>query len=204
MKSPSAAQVHPAKEKVRREMRLRLRTMGDALRAEASLLICATAAALPAFRAAPCVALFAPLPSEPDIHPLIEEAWAQGKQLALPRMFRDESGPHLHWHAVGNWSDVIEPGPFGLREPEPSRCPRLEIAALDCVFVPGLAFDSTGLRLGRGGGFYDRFLGLVPKSLPRFGLLFACQRVPRLPREPHDQALPAIVTEEGLASFDAA
>jgi 5-formyltetrahydrofolate cyclo-ligase len=193
-----------AKEELRRALRERLRGLTAAYRAEASLVICELAARQPAFRAASSIALFAPLPTEPDIHPLIEEAWAQGKQVALPRMFRDERGPHLHWHAVTGWSGVTEPGRFGLREPDPDVCPRLEPSKLGCAFVPGLAFDETGLRLGRGGGFYDRFLAAAPADLPRFGLMFACQRVAALPREPHDQALPAIVTEDGLAAFDAA
>jgi 5-formyltetrahydrofolate cyclo-ligase len=191
----------PGKDELRREMRRRLRDMDPARRAGASLVICGEAAALAAFRDAQTVALFAPLPTEPDIHPLIEEAWAQKKRVALPRMFREGDVPHLDWHAVTAWDEVVEPGPFGLREPDHLRCPRVEIAELDCVFVPGLAFDPTGLRLGRGGGYYDSFLGRAPEKLPRFGLMFAGQRVEKLPREPHDQALPAIVTEDGLITF---
>jgi 5-formyltetrahydrofolate cyclo-ligase len=175
--------------------------MDPARRAEASLVICKEAAALAAFRDAKTIALFAPLPTEPDIHPLIEEAWAQKKRVVLPRMFRDGDVPHLDWHAVTAWDEVIEPGPFGLREPDHLRCPRIEIAELDCVFVPGLAFDPRGLRLGRGGGYYDSFLARAPKKISRFGLMFACQRIEKLPREPHDQALPAIVTEDGVVAF---
>jgi 5-formyltetrahydrofolate cyclo-ligase len=193
----------PDKDELRREMRRRLRALDPARRAEASLVIGEEAAALPAFREAKTVALFAPLPTEPDIHPLIEEAWAQKKRVVLPRMFREGDVPHLQWHAVTTWDEVIEPGPFGLREPDHLRCPRVEIAELDCVFVPGLAFDQTGLRLGRGGGYYDSFLAHAPKQLSRFGLFFACQRVEKLPREPHDQALPAIVTEDGVVTFPA-
>jgi 5-formyltetrahydrofolate cyclo-ligase len=189
------------KEEWRREMRRRLRAMDPARRAEASLVICEEAADLPAFRNAATVALFAPLPTEPDIHPLIEEAWAQKKRVVLPRMFREGAVPHLDWHAVAAWDEVVEPGPFGLREPDHRRCPRAAIPELDCVFVPGLAFDETGLRLGRGGGYYDSFLDRAPAGLPRFGLMFACQRVAHLPREPHDRALPAVITEEGLATF---
>jgi 5-formyltetrahydrofolate cyclo-ligase len=191
------------KDEWRREMRRRLRALDPARRAEASLVICEEAAGLAAFRDAATVALFAPLPTEPDIHPLIEEAWAQKKRVVLPRMFREHDGPHLDWHAVTAWDEVVEPGPFGLREPEPLRCPRVAIAELDCVFVPGFAFDETGLRLGRGGGYYDSFLSRAPKKLLRFGLMFACQRVEKLPREPHDQALPAIVTEDGVVAFTA-
>src|SRR5260370_34064616 len=108
-----------AKEKLRREMRARLREMSPALHAEASLVICQIAANLPAFLQSRCVALFAPLASEPDIHPLIEEAWAQGKRVVLPLMIKHDSTPELDWHEVTSWDDVVVPGPFGLREPDP-------------------------------------------------------------------------------------
>jgi len=192
---------HPAKEKLRRDMRARLRGMSPALHAEASLVICQMAANLPAFLQSRCVALFSPLPSEPDIHPLIEEAWAQGKRVILPLMIRHDSTPKLDWHEIANWDDVVVPGPFGLREPDPLRCPRVQLAKLDCVFAPGVAFDQEGFRLGRGGGFYDSFLSQTLPTLPCIGLMFSLQKVPMVPREPHDQALRSVITEDGLLSF---
>jgi 5-formyltetrahydrofolate cyclo-ligase len=194
----SGSTVKEAKAALRREMRARLREMSQEVRAEASLVICQTAANLPAFAKSRCVALFAPLPSEPDVHPLIEEAWAQGKQVVLPSMIKYGSVPDLDWHEVTSWDDVVVPGPFGLREPDPLRCPRVRLAELDCVFVPGLAFDARGHRLGRGGGFYDSFLSRVPATLPCIGLFFSVQRVECVPREAHDQRLPSIITEDGL------
>jgi 5-formyltetrahydrofolate cyclo-ligase len=188
------------KEKLRREMRAHLREMSPALRAEASLVICQVAANLPDFLKSRCVALFAPLPSEPDVHPLIEEAWAQGKRVVLPLMIKHGSVPELDWHEVTSWEEVVVPGPFGLREPDPLRCPRIAIAELDCVFVPGMAFDDKGVRLGRGGGFYDSFLSQAPTTLPCIGLFFNAQKVLSLPHEPHDQALHSIITEDGLVN----
>ena len=190
-----------AKEKLRREMRTHLRGMSPALHAEASLVICQMAANLPAFLKSRCVALFAPLPSEPDVHPLIEEAWAQGKRVVLPLMIKHGSTPELDWHEITSWDDVVVPGPFGLREPDPLRCPRVPLAELDCVFVPGVAFDPEGFRLGRGGGFYDSFLSLTPPTLPCIGLMFSLQKVPMVPREPHDQALRSVITEAGAEQF---
>src|ERR1700761_140239 len=112
-----------AKPNLRREMRARLRAINAAERARASLLISRTAAAQPAFRKAKCVALFAPLPSEPDIHPLIEEAWAEKKRVVLPFMLERRTKPELNWHEVAGWEDVIGRRPMGLREPDPVRCP---------------------------------------------------------------------------------
>jgi len=182
-------------------MRARLRELTPEFHAEASLVICQTAAGLPAFMQARCVALFAPLASEPDIHPLVEEAWAQGKRVALPLTIKQNGSPKLDWHEVTSWDDVVVPGPLGLREPDPLRCPRIAVTELECAFIPGLAFDDEGFRLGRGGGFYDYFLEHAPANMMRVGLMFSCQRVAQVPREAHDHALPGVMTEDGLFSF---
>jgi 5-formyltetrahydrofolate cyclo-ligase len=201
MKRDSEDSVIETKLEMRRSMRFYLSTLEPAYRAEASLVICGLAARLPVFRAAACVALFAPLASEPDIHPLIEEAWAEGKRVVLPRMRRENDTPQLDWHAVTEWAEVIETGPFGLREPDPEQCPQIADEEVGCVFVPGLAFDLRGMRLGRGGGYYDRFLGGARPDLPAYGLMFTGQRVPRLPSEAHDQALRVVMTEDGPLCF---
>ena len=190
-----------AKSNLRREMRALLRAASPADRAAASLLICRAAASHPSYRKAKRVALFAPLPTEPDIHPLIEETWATGKRVVLPFMLERRIKPELKWHEVADWHEVVARGPLGLREPDPVRCPVVAPAELDCVFVPGLAFDEEGHRLGRGGGFYDAFLAQAPTKLPCIGLFFAAQQVQRVPREPHDYALRAVITEEGLRTW---
>ncbi len=202
MKRDFLSDPHAAKEEIRRSIRTELRAMSLAFHAEASLVICELAAQLPAFIQADCVALFAPLPSEPDIHPLIEEVWAHRKRVVLPRMIREDSHPRLEWRVITDWGEVIEPGPFGLREPDPLLCPLIDPRELGCIFVPGMAFDHEGFRLGRGGGYYDCFLGQSPSTLPRFGLMFSCQQLPKVPREPHDQALPCVITEDGLYRFE--
>ena len=203
MKRHSDSPLSSQKGELRRSMRLRLQGLSPAVRAEASLTICALAARQLEFRDGFCIALFVPLPLEPDVHPLIEEAWAQRKQVVLPRLIQDDD-PRLEWHAVRSWAELAAPGPFGLREPDPGLCPAMAVGALDCVFVPGVAFDRNGLRLGRGGGFYDRFLSQAPPALPRLGLMFADQFLPHLHGEAHDQKLPAVITEAGVTSFASA
>lgn len=194
----SADSVKHAKAAMRREMRDRLGAMSPALRAEASLVICLAAASLPAFTDARCVALFAPLPSEPDVHPLIEEAWARGKRVVLPLMIKHGTVVELDWHEVTSWDDVVVPGPFGVREPDPLRCTRVRATEVDCAFVPGMAFDAEGYRLGRGGGFYDSFLSRVPPTMPSIGLFFATQKVETVPQEAHDQRLIGFITEDEI------
>jgi 5,10-methenyltetrahydrofolate synthetase len=70
--------------------------------------------------------------------------------------------------------------------------------SLDAVIVPGLAFDRVGNRLGRGKGVYDRFLATLPPSTRRIGLIPSSLVVDRLPVEPHDVPMHAVVTELGV------
>jgi 5-formyltetrahydrofolate cyclo-ligase len=183
---------------LRRQMRTRLDAFAEDQRARASLEICRLAAALPAFLEAQALAVFAPLPTEPDIRPLIEEAWARGKRVAFPLMSREGDVPKLDWLVTENWDALAIAGPFGVREPDPAQCPPLDLLELDCIFVPGLAFDLRGHRLGRGGAYYDTALARLDIGTPRLGVMFACQQVEDVPRDAHDQVLEGVVTEEGV------
>lgn len=187
---------------LRRQMRTRLAGVEAEERARASLDLCRRAAELPEFREAQAVAMFAPLPNEPDILPLIEEAWAEKKRVAFPFMSRDSAMPRLEWLVSETLEALVLTGPFGLREPDPTLCARIDPLELDCIFVPGLAFDLRGHRLGRGGGYYDAALAQLDIGTPRIGLFFACQQVEEVPRDAHDQMLTAIVTEESVIAVD--
>jgi 5-formyltetrahydrofolate cyclo-ligase len=187
-----------AKEEIRKKMRATLRGLTLEFRAEASLEICRLGAALSSFREAKVVGFFAALPTEPDIRPLIEEAWAHGKRLVFPLMLREGESPRLEWHQVTCWEEMIVAGPFGIREPDPVCCPRVAGEEIGCLFVPGLAFDARGGRLGRGGGYYDSALAGKQPETAAVGLMFACQEMQEVPRESHDQTLGNILTEKGI------
>jgi len=195
MKNEPLSKIRQAKNALRRQLRATLREMTLEARAAASLEICRRAAQAKPFRAARCVALFASLPTEPDLRPLIEEAWAGRKRVALPLMFPRDGKPHLEWHAFTAWDELTVQGPLHVREPDPARCPLVDVAEIDCAFIPGLAFDNRGHRLGRGGGYYDSFLARLGGRIPCLGLMFACQRVDSVPHEAHDQKLSAVLTE---------
>ena len=190
------------KAALRQQMRTRLALLSAEERATTSLEICRRAASLPCFREAQAVALFAPLAAEPGIQPLVEEAWAEKKQVAFPLMSREGDVPHLTWQVAGSWEELVLAGPFGVREPDPARCPAIDPLALDCIFTPGLAFDPRGHRLGRGGGYYDAALAQLDIGTPRVGLFFACQQAEEVPRDAHDQVLTSVVTEIEIIDFD--
>ena len=180
------------KDELRRDMRRRLRTL-DA-REEKSRAITEAVAAHPAFARSGRVALFAPLPSEPDI----EGLWEKGaREFCYPRII-DETIEFVGVHTLADltpsdWNPAVrEPSFLGARIVVPA-----EIAL---ILVPGLAFTRDGHRLGRGGGFYDRFLARLPVSTFTLGVAFDRQIVELLPAETHDQLVDAVATESGLIS----
>jgi 5-formyltetrahydrofolate cyclo-ligase len=72
---------------------------------------------------------------------------------------------------------------------------------IDCVFVPGAAFDKLGNRLGYGGGYYDRFFERLRDTTPKLALAFSCQIVESVPVEAFDKKIDMLITEEGITRF---
>ncbi len=135
------------------------------------------------------ILMFYPLNDEPDIAPLFDKALTAGKTIALPR-YNSSLGVY-EAALIRNLTEDLVPGRFGVREPSPN-CPAVPLNQLDLTLVPGIAFDPSGRRLGRGKGFYDRLLpGTTGMKL---GLAFDWQESDALPAEPHDVELDAVLT----------
>lgn len=129
---------------------------------------------------------FAPMRLEPDWTTAIAANWT----LALPRI----AGDRLEFHRVNDLATLAK-GRMGTCEPLLSD--EIPPTRVDVILTPGLAFDLTGARLGRGGGFYDRLLAVAARRARRIAVCFACQIADRIPVEPHDARVDAIVTEDG-------
>ena len=108
---------------------------------------------------------------------------------AFPRV---ASGTEICFHEVERTPTT--PGAFGIPEPSEAQ-PRLAPEDLDVLLVPGLAFTTSGDRLGQGGGFYDRFMPKLRASTKRVGLCHGWQVVEHLPTDPHDARVTHVVTE---------
>ncbi len=124
---------------------------------------------------------FVPLPSEPDISPALDRALAEGKILAVPRV--REQG-RMEWVRITGLGE-LQPAAYGIREPVDG--PVLDPATLPLhtlALVPCLAADRQGVRLGRGGGYYDRFLAQYKGR--RLLICPAALLADELPREPWD------------------
>jgi 5-formyltetrahydrofolate cyclo-ligase len=165
-------------------MRERLQKLSPTERHACSLLICEKL--LPFFCGMNSVALFAPMSTEPDLDLLWNHgALVEHSLLSYPK----REGKTLSFHLISALAELI-PGRFGIREPAPGRSPK----QLDLIVVPGLAFSAQGNRLGRGGGFYDRFLATLPQTTFKLGVCFEFQRVSSIPHEPHDVTMDAVVS----------
>jgi 5-formyltetrahydrofolate cyclo-ligase len=124
---------------------------------------------------------------------LIRQAMASGKQIVLPVVQADRQD--LALYVIEDLERDVAPGYCGILEPRPQSTRVVAPERLDLAFVPGVVFDLRGGRLGYGAGFYDRLLSQLPRGISTVGLAFDFQIIPRLPLQPHDIMLEAIVTD---------
>ena len=159
----------------------------DAARAGAAL----AAAALeePRVRRAARVALYAPSDGEFPTRALFDALGSLPIARLLPRI----EGGTLVWARAPEW-EALAPGAFGILEP--TTAPEA-LRASDVVFVPGVAFDRNGGRLGRGGGHYDRAFPPGAEAPWLVGVGYSFQWVAEIPRDSRDRCVDAIVTEHG-------
>ena len=112
-----------------------------------------------------------------------------GHRIALPRMLAEDGAMRFAEHTDPHGESDLEAGPHGLMQPAGDAADIVP----DVIFVPLLAFDETGGRLGQGGGYYDRWIADHEHVL-RIGLAWDTQAIAQVPREPHDKQLHLIVT----------
>ena len=186
---------HKTKGKLRSEIRGVLKNVSSEKRAAASAKIRARSKQQAFWEAAAAILFFAPLPDEVDVWPLLAEALAAGKTVALPRF--DPQRQNYVPCRVHHLSGEIVTGQFGIREPA-TVCREIPPASLDLILVPGVAFDLGGHRLGRGKGFYDRLLAGVRGI--KCGLAFDEQMVEAIPVGPHDVRMDFILTPTRLVA----
>jgi len=175
------------KRLLRREMRARLAALGPASRTEISRRIVQNIISSSVWRQARSVLLFSPLASEPDISGLFDKALTDKKIIHFPKV----NGNDLTVFQVTGKTDLYT-GSFGILEPRETATV-VSSDTIQLALVPGLAFDANGHRLGRGKGYYDRFLATTKAST--MGVFFSCQYTPLVPIEGHDVRLDLVVTE---------
>lgn len=152
----------------------------------------------PEFQEAQTVMLFLNFRDEVETTELAQKVLELGKRLVLPRCApKGVLIPAL----IRDLHADIEPGTWGIREPKKANLDQADPLEVDCIFVPGAAFDNQGNRLGYGGGYYDRFFERLKGTTPKIALAFACQIVPKIPVEAFDKKVDMLITEEGVTRF---
>ncbi|MFV9507506.1 MAG: 5-formyltetrahydrofolate cyclo-ligase [Oscillochloridaceae bacterium umkhey_bin13] len=183
--------VKVTKADLRRTAKQRRAAMTD--RTARSGLIMQRLMGLAAYQQAQAIHCYLAIGSEVDTYPIAAAIFAAGKRLAVPVITPD--GQLIH-----SWLDRLDPPAFGtgtLGTPVPRQLDSALPGSWHLTLVPLLAFDRRGYRLGYGKGYYDGLLAEQQGGVA-VGLAFACQEVPAVPVEPHDQPLDLIVTEYEL------
>ena len=131
--------------------------------------------------------LYSALPDEVPTQTLIDELVAQGKTVLLPRVVSDTDMELRRYSGPAD----LQQGAFGIMEPTGELF--TDYAAIDVAIIPGMAFDDDGHRLGRGKGYYDRFLAKLPPTTYKIGLCFSWQRVDHVPTDDHDIPMDEVI-----------
>ena len=134
-------------------------------------------------------ALYSPVRCEVDTADVIGAALNAGKKVVLPVVVSQA----LQFREIAGATDLVT-GAFGIAEPR-QECPQRLPEELDCIVVPGVAFDHSGRRVGYGKGYYDRTLHDLEGMGRLVGFCFDFQLVKQIVGEPHDVALDLIITE---------
>ena len=173
-------------------MQAKRRSLSRGDRAAAGEAVARIACALPEFGRAQRVAAYVALDDEVPTRAILDAVLASGRVLLLPRL----AAKRLEFAAVADLASLCRGG-FGVLEPQASS-PALELSPGDLVFVPGVAFDRRGGRLGRGRGHYDRAFPSATPAPVLLGVAFSFQLIDAVPLGPFDRRVDGIVSESGI------
>ncbi|MFI9823947.1 5-formyltetrahydrofolate cyclo-ligase [Streptomyces sp. NPDC052013] len=194
----------PDKRALRREVAaMRNRLTADDVR-EAAAALAGQALALPELARARTVAAYVSVGSEPGTRELLDALRMRGVRVLLPALLPDND---LDWGLYAG-EDSLAPvkhgGKMHLFEPGGAPLGPDAVLEADVVLLPGLAVDRRGMRLGRGGGSYDRVLARLERAGAHPALvvlLYDAEVVERVPEETHDRPVHAAVTPSGVRRF---
>lgn len=173
------------KKRIRSQIRTQKKTLGADVLINKSISVIEKIKSDINYNNASIVMLYHPLWDEVDTKPLIQHSLKMGKRVILPTVVGDDIIP-VEITNDTKW----EVGEYGILEPKADTY----IGNIDLIIVPGVAFDSNNNRLGRGKGYYDRFLTKYPNSY-KMGICFNFQLINSVPHEPFDLKMDAIIVE---------
>lgn len=182
---------------IRKELRATLAALPAEARHHKSQAACALLLASPEYAAARVVMLYLSIDNEVETAPIALRCWQDGKIVAVPKVSWEQR--HMLPVEISSLTSTMTTSGPGVREPVGGN--PIPVNLLDLVIVPGVGFTATGHRIGRGMGFYDRFLAQPEFLGLSCGLAFEEQIVPALPVLDHDIPLSMLVTDRGVRRF---
>ncbi len=179
------------KAALRRLWREKRESLPPDVRSERDTRLCRVVSESASYRYAECLLAYAPVGCEIDVFPLVRLALAEGRRVALPRT---HGGGVMTFHYISSEEELIL-GNLGIREPQED-APLFGEFPLALCLVPGIVYDRSGLRIGYGGGYYDRFLR--DREIATLGIVYRDFILPSLPGGRYDQRVAALATERGI------
>ena len=173
------------KHQIRQAVRAEIAKLSAEDRTILSLLIFSKLSALEEISKASVIAIFISLSDEPETAEFIKQLVKQNKRIVVPKI----EGENMQFYDI---SKGLQKGAFGIMEPVETT--PIEPSKIDVMVVPGVAFTRDGRRLGRGKGFYDKYLSHRGFRAYTIGVCYPCQLVGILPTEPHDKTLNLVVS----------
>ncbi len=185
----------------KKDLRTRLKANLAALSADEihqrSRQACDLLVAQPEFERSETVMVFLSLPTEISTAPLVLRAWQEGKRVLAPRVSWEQR--RMMPVEIRSLTEEIEDTQWSLRQP--LQGDPVPLGMIDLVVVPGLGFDRAGNRLGRGRGFYDRFLAHPEFHGSTCAVAFEEQIVDAIPADPHDIRVDMLITDHHVQRF---
>lgn len=182
------------KVELRHYLRSRLFALPQSQLRSESKLACQNLIATDEYKKASVVMIFLSLPHEVDTTAIILDAWQQGKTVAVPKVSWQQR--HMIAVEITSLDTGFSESKSGLKNPT-TGVP-MAVEEIDLVVAPGLGFDGKGNRLGRAGGYYDRFFASEHLKAKKCGFGFSQQIVESIPVEEHDKRVDFLVTDSGV------
>ena len=146
----------------------------------------------PDFMNSKTVLFYASFNGEVETFDMMRQAFQDGKKIVLPRV--DVQKKEIIPKVILSLEEDLEYGPYNIQQPKGDVAKDIDIRHIDMVVVPAVSFDQKNHRLGRGAGYYDRFLKKFPQGIPLIGLAFDFQILESLPIEGHDLSVTKVIS----------
>ena len=172
------------KNRLRQVVKKKLISQSEEERLRKSQKIARRLFALKKFKRAKVIMFYVAKDSEVETRRMIAKAQALGKRIVVPHISRRSK--KMLTCELKNMEDELDHGPYGIHQPKEEYKRPVAVKSIDLAIVPGVAFTKDGHRLGRGGGYFDRFLSRLSKKVLKVGLAFDFQIVDALPSLSHD------------------